>query len=83
MFCQLIYNLFNKIEKLQKVLIISLIVGICVAGTVTVAKLEEKKPEIVEDLKTAETNGRQFSHGGKFFLQFQLFLEDGFDCPYF
>lgn len=63
---------------LQKILIFSVVVGMCVATTVTVAKpLEEKlvpAAAVVEDLSTAETNGRQFGHGGRatvyFFFQF-------------
>lgn len=46
------------------------------AGTVIVPKLEEdKKPEAVEDLKTAETNGRQFSHGGKYIFKLAIAFE--------
>lgn len=54
--------------------------GVCIAATVTVAKPPEEKlvpaavvEDLNEDLKTAETNGRQFSHGGKICLLLLLF----------
>lgn len=51
---------------LQKLLILSIVVGICVAATVTVPKPDEVKDgPVVEELKTAERNSRQFGHGGK------------------
>ncbi|XP_055321512.1 uncharacterized protein LOC129577833 isoform X2 [Sitodiplosis mosellana] len=52
----------------SKILIISVVVGVCIAATVTVAKPPEEElvpAAVVDDLKTAESNvGRQFSHGG-------------------
>lgn len=42
--------------------------SVCLAATVTVAKPEEKpQPELVveEDLKTAESNARQFGYPGE------------------
>lgn len=53
----------------------------CIAATVTVAEPPEEKlvpavavEDLKEDLKTAETNGRQFSHGGKTCLLSLLFM---------
>lgn len=48
--------------------------GVCVAATITVEKVEETKPEAVEILKTAETRARQFGHGGKRTVFFCVFL---------
>lgn len=55
----------DRIEILQKILILSVVIGMCVAATVVAPKLDEvKKEAVVEDLQTAETNARQFGHGG-------------------
>lgn len=48
--------------------------GVCVAATITVDKVEEKEPEAVEILKTAETRARQFGHGGNRTVFFCVFL---------
>lgn len=56
---------YLKLILLQKCVIFAVVVGVCIAATVTIDKPEEKKPEVVDDLKTAETRGRQFGHGGK------------------
>lgn len=53
-------------------MILSVVVGVCIAGTVTVVKPPEEKlvpAAVVDDLQTAETSiGRQHSHGGKHFM---------------
>ncbi|XP_031618338.1 glycine-rich cell wall structural protein-like isoform X2 [Contarinia nasturtii] len=59
----------------SKILIMSIVVGVCLAATVPVEKVEEKPVPAAaavdeaaaiatgEDLKTDETNGRQFGGG--------------------
>lgn len=45
---------------------LSIVVGVCIAATVTVGK---QVPAVaLEDLKTAESNSRQFGHAGKSFI---------------
>lgn len=52
---------------LQKMLILSVVLSVCIAATVTIANPEEKpQPVIEEDLKTAESHARQFGYPGEF-----------------
>lgn len=57
---------FESFVLLQKILILSVVVGACIAATVAVVKPEAKLPAVSiasEELKTAESNGRQFGGG--------------------
>lgn len=61
------------IFRLQKIFVITIFVGVCTAAAVSLEKVEEEKPvpaATIEDLKTDESNRRQF--GGKIFDFFIL-----------